>query len=105
MKTAWTSGLSKDEKQEMADLFKGSVRVRRRLGEILQDKIDEYHRAMFLRNSYKDPNWEMVQADTIGYMRGLYEVVSLLEDSEGELPIKRPVGRPRKDSKQPNPLT
>lgn len=105
MKKNWTVGLDKQDQEEMRGLFKSSLRLRTRLGDILQDKIEEYHKSMFLRSSYKDPNWDKVQADAVGYMRALYEVISLLDDGEEETPIKRPVGRPRKTAKNPAPLT
>lgn len=106
MKTALLAGLTEDQKDEMRQTFAHSVVLRQQIQKILTKKIDDARRAVTSKDAYGISNWPYLQADTIGYERGLAEVMSLLSQSdEGDvsapigketLPTSKRVGRPKK---------
>jgi len=79
MKTAWTKGLEADAKAEMKLHFNSSVQLRKRLGVMLNDKIDAKNREMMKDDAYSNPSWAYLQADSQGYKRAISELISLIE--------------------------
>lgn len=104
MKTIITKGLPKDEAGEIKSAFLSAVRLRRRLVTLLDDKIDSHFRAQFNRDNYESPSWSLQQADSMGYVRALQEVVSLLSSGDKYDIPKKVRGRPRNEEKSPAPL-
>lgn len=84
MKTTWLKGLSDDQKMEMRKDFLSSLRLRQRLVEICNDKIDTSNSSMRSKDAYGIPNWAYLQADAIGYERALNEIISLIEQKNVE---------------------
>lgn len=80
MKTSWTKGLEKDQVKEMEAHFLGASLLREKLGEILTSKISNTSRMSISKDAYKSPNWALEQADSVGYIRALEEVFSLIEN-------------------------
>lgn len=79
MKTSWTKGLEKDAQQEMRQHFVASLQVRKRLTEILKEKMENTNNNQLLTDNYDSPNWAFKQADNVGYNRALKEILNLLE--------------------------
>lgn len=79
MKTAWTKGLETDAKAEMKLHFNSSVQLRKRLGVMLNEKIDAKNRETMKDDAYDCSNWAYKQADSQGYKRALSEIISLIE--------------------------
>jgi hypothetical protein len=80
MKTLWTKGLDKDAKKDIESYFKGSVLLRKRLKEILEEKSDARERENLNVEGYETANWAFKQADALGYKRAMKEVISILTD-------------------------
>lgn len=79
MKTIWLDGLSDEKKVEMRRDFVGSSLLREHLSKILENKVENARSRARAACTYENPNWAYLQADTIGYERALYEVISLIE--------------------------
>lgn len=78
MKTSWNKGLNAQQKAEMKHHFEASGALRERLKVLLQDKIESARSSTRSSNSYDNPNWALVQADSIGYERAILEIISLI---------------------------
>lgn len=79
MKTAWTTGLSKEEAEKVRIDFSASTSTRKRLTTLINNKINSNNKKRVSCSSYDTPNWSLLQADSIGYERALIEILSLLE--------------------------
>lgn len=79
MKTAWTAGLDKDAAKEVRADFISAHLLRKRLTQMLNDKIETKRAALRKDQSYDKANWPNYVADGLGYERALTEVLSLLE--------------------------
>lgn len=79
MKTIWTKGLEPDAKDEMKLHFNGSAQLRKRLGSILNEKIDAKNRESMKDDAYDNPSWAFKQADAQGYKRAMTEILSIIE--------------------------
>ena len=79
MKTSLTKGLTIEKQEEIASSFKASYLVRKRLAELLLEKVESYRTESRSKDRYKDANWAYYQADEVGYERAIFEVISLLE--------------------------
>lgn len=79
MKTAWTAGLEKDVAKEVRADFISAHLLRKRLTQLLNDKIETKRAAIRKDQSYDKANWHNYVADAIGYERALTEAISLLE--------------------------
>lgn len=77
MKKTWTQH-TKDEKfiDEIKRAFLSSTVVRDRLKEICEDEIKSSF--SLSKSQYDSPNWQMLQADAIGYKRAMEKIISLL---------------------------
>ena len=81
MKSSWTKGMSTaQEKEDIRGAFKQSLYFRKRMLELLQDKIEERERASMSDEGYDCPNWAYKQAANQGYKKALLEVISLISD-------------------------
>lgn len=79
MKTSWTKGLAAQKKDEMEREFKSSSLLRERLTTILNEKLRVKNAEMRNDTEYEKASWPYLQADSRGYERALYEVISLIE--------------------------
>lgn len=82
MKTVWTNGLTPDNKEDMRNAFKASGRLRERLTQIIEDKINAANKVRITKDLYDQANWAYLQADAVGYERALQEVISLIEEGK-----------------------
>lgn len=78
MKTTWFGGMNASQKEIMRSEFNSSAGLRLRLAELLKDKIDAKRTTVRGDDMYSVPNWELRQADAIGYEKALLEVISLI---------------------------
>lgn len=81
MKTVWTAGLSNELSRSVTQEFKGSPAMRDRLSEMIQTKINSAFVEARSKDGYSDPSWAYKQADFLGYMRGMQEILKLIEKS------------------------
>ena len=81
MKTSVTKGLDEQATQEIRQEFIASARLRKRLIQVFQEKIETSRGKSVASSTYDSPNWAYIQADVIGFERALREVISIL-DSE-----------------------
>lgn len=79
MKTVWTKSLDKDQAKDVRADFISAHILRKRLTEILEEKIETKRTAIRNDQNYDKPNWSNYVADSIGYERALQEVISLIE--------------------------
>ena len=80
MKTAWTAGLEEDQKTELRADFLSSTKTRKRLGEMLDKKIETARNGIETKGNYaENANWGLEVADQFGYIRALKEIKSLLK--------------------------
>lgn len=79
MKTSLTSGLTKQQKEEMVSSFQASAALRARYISIAEGKIDSMQKERVSKDGYAEPNWAFKQADACGYERALREFISLLQ--------------------------
>lgn len=79
MKSTWTKGLTPEQETELRKDFVGSIILRKRLQELLEEKSKSSRDATISKDNYSNPNWAYLQADARGYERAILEVISLLE--------------------------
>lgn len=84
MKRSWTAGLSEEKATEIRTDFIGSLATRRRLEEMINDKIKASTAFTRSKENYDVANWAYLQADAIGYERALIEIISLISDKSVE---------------------
>jgi hypothetical protein len=80
MKTAWTKGLNPERSLEVHREFKEALLFKKRLLELLEEKLKTKQTETLSKDLYKDSSWAYFQADGIGYQRGISEIISLLSD-------------------------
>lgn len=78
MKTAWTKGLTPEQKTELKKDFVGSVILRKHLQTLLEEKANASRDASISKEGYQNPNWAYLQADARGYERAISEIISLI---------------------------
>ena len=71
-------GLTAEQSQNFIQSYKASVDLRERIATVLQDNLDGAVEEAEDDKLYKQPNWELYQADNRGYRRALREAISLL---------------------------
>lgn len=76
--TTWTKGLDPEAAKDIRQEFIISKVFRDRLVSVLNEKIDSKRKEVRNANNYDKPHWDKYLADSIGYERGLEEVISLL---------------------------
>lgn len=79
MKTSWTQGLEPERTKDVRANFKEALVLRKRLKELLEDKVEASLRKGRSESSYESPSWAYLQADQKGYERALFEIISLIE--------------------------
>jgi hypothetical protein len=79
MKVSLTKGLTPDVAKEIGEEFARALTLRKRLGVVLNEKIDATRRNSLRKSGYENPSWAFSQADDIGYMRALTEIIDLLD--------------------------
>ena len=84
MKTTWVAGCSSEQAQIVRSDFKSSFGIRKRLSELLEDKIFNSLSSTRKKENYALASWSYLQADAIGYERALSEVISLILDQNVE---------------------
>jgi len=83
MKIVWTRGVETPElRSEIKKDYAQAVNIRNRLIEILKGKIENSRSSVRRRDMYESPSWPLLQADAVGYERALFEVISLISDTE-----------------------
>lgn len=82
MKTILTKVGDSQLEQDIRGSYAASRVIRRRLQEVLKEKIESSDRGSTLASEYDCPNWAYRQADRVGYKRALLEVVSLLGEED-----------------------
>lgn len=87
MRTTWTAGLNKQQSEELKKDFGQSVFLRKRLTDMLESRIKSAREKSISPDMYSSPSWAHIQADNVGYERGLREIINLL-DSESLKDIK-----------------
>jgi hypothetical protein len=86
MKISWTKGLLKDTALSVRQNYKESLVLRRRLVDMLEEKVRLSMRASRAEAAYENPNWALMQADSRGYERAMQEVVGLINDNSVDNP-------------------
>jgi len=80
MKTLWTAGMDVEASQETVADFKAAKQLRKRLDEILCNKINACREESLSKSKYESPSWAYTQADAVGYERALKEVISIISE-------------------------
>lgn len=78
MKQSWTLGLEKQAQIDIEQNFKESSVMRRRLVQLLLDRIESSAKEGRSKDLYNSPNWTYLQADKRGYERAMQEVIDLI---------------------------
>lgn len=84
MKQSWLNGLNKELQKDVEQNFKESSVMRRRLTQLLLDRIESSAREGRLKDLYNSPSWAYLQADKRGYERAMQEVIDLISNSAKE---------------------
>jgi hypothetical protein len=80
MKLNWTKGIKDEEsKADIISAFKSSSFLRKRLTQILEEKVAAKQRECMNVSNYEKNSWAFQQADSQGYLRALTEILSLIE--------------------------
>lgn len=80
MKSSWTHSLNAELAKAVQADYVGSAALRKRLKEMLVDKIISSRTALIAQDGYESPSWAYRQADGIGYERALKYVISLISE-------------------------
>lgn len=78
MKVSLLKGLTDQQVDEMRQDFASAANLRQHLINVLKDKIETNNKLTRSKSAYEIANWGFLQADGVGYERGLLEVISLL---------------------------
>lgn len=76
----WTRGLEPQLAIDIRQNFKEALITRKRLIQILNDKIDEIRKVSSNKAQYDSPNWALHQADVIGQERSIRFLIDLIKD-------------------------
>lgn len=83
MKVDWYKGCkSEDDKKARRDMIRAAAPTLKVLKEILQDRKKEAQDASLKKLAYENPSWPYLQADSVGTVRTLEYVLSLLDQEE-----------------------
>lgn len=80
MKTSWTKGLSEEKALLTKRTFEESIALRKRLKEMLEEKIVSSRNEAMSKDLYDNVNWVYRQADSVGYQRAITEIISIISD-------------------------
>lgn len=78
MKVSWTNGLSAEQANDIKSSFIGGALLRRRLKDLIDNKVESSRGSARSKYTYETPNWAYIQADQVGYERALYEIIDLI---------------------------
>lgn len=78
MKVSWTKGLDRQVQKDIEQNFKESSVMRRRLKQLLLDRIESSAKEGRLKDLYESPSWPYLQADKRGYERAMQEIIDLI---------------------------
>ncbi len=79
MKKAWLSGLDTQQEEDMRGSYIAALLMRKKLEELLQERMTSSHLSLCAKNLFDSPNWALVQAEGRGYERALHEITQLLK--------------------------
>lgn len=81
MNTAWTKGIRKgsQEDKDIRSSYAESFIIRKRLTQILADKIDGKMKTAMSNDAFDSPSWAFLQAESIGYAKAMQEIIKLLD--------------------------
>jgi len=77
-KKSWTQGLNQEEEFNVRGNYKESLVIRKRLQDVLEDKINNNISSTRSKLTYDKANWVYEQADANGYQRALNEIIELI---------------------------
>lgn len=77
---SWTRNLEAQLAIDITQNFKESGVMRRRLKQMLLDKIEETRSTNLTRDKYDSPNWAYLQADAVGFERALKYLITVIEN-------------------------
>lgn len=80
MKRSWVNGLDEAREKDVKGDYASSLIIRKRLAELLEEKINSAEVTSFDKEGYDLANWAYKQADLIGYKRALREIINLVTD-------------------------
>ncbi len=80
MKTAIVKGLTDKDAEIVSRQFEESISLRCQLVKLLEEKIRSEQSVTISKDGYESPSWAYRQADSNGYKRGLFEIISLLSE-------------------------
>lgn len=80
MKLSLLQGLEKDQAQELRGDFLSAHLLRKRIIEVLHDKIETKRNSV--SRDYDNPNWNNKVAHSFGYEEALKEVIGILSEKE-----------------------
>lgn len=78
MKMSWTKGLSNQLQKDIEQNFKESGVMRKRLSQLLLEKLTTSFKEGRSKDMYNSPSWPYLQADKRGYERAMQEVIDLI---------------------------
>lgn len=81
MNTAWTKGIRKgsQEDKDIRSSYAESFIIRKRLTQMLSDKIDGKMKTAMSNDAFDSPSWAFLQAESIGYAKAMQEIIKLLD--------------------------
>lgn len=81
MNTAWTKGIRKgsQEDKDIRSSYAESYIIRKRLTQMLADKIDGKMKTAMSNDAFDSPSWAFLQAESIGYAKAMQEIIKLLD--------------------------
>jgi len=80
MKKSWTQGLDETRTKDVRGDYLSSLILRKRLVELLEEKITIAETTSLNKEGYDVANWAYKQADLIGFKRALRDVINLVTD-------------------------
>lgn len=81
MNTAWTKGIRKgsQEDKDIRSSYAESYIIRKRLTQMLDDKVDGKMKTAMSNDAFDSPSWAFLQAESIGYAKAMQEIIKLLD--------------------------
>lgn len=79
MRTVWTKGLTEEQKVEMEREFIEASLFKNRLALIISEKRETRIKEATSKSDYENASWAYKQADHIGFLRALDEILALLQ--------------------------
>lgn len=78
MKLELLKGLDPEQKAQRKAILYGCANGFEIVEDVLREKVATLFRASLERREYDSPSWALEQADAVGYIRALHEVIELL---------------------------